>query len=175
MSPFLPVSALFVQGMNNWEGQQATVWVGQIYHHGVPPCLPPHCSHQHRRRESPFLWLLLYMLSANQEIIKMQDFPVGFPTIRAQTEHFREREQNYLTLLKNVKHSKDRWENNYKNSSQLLWRDWWSNWLQFLWHTCYIRPAIKSNTHGLAAWLSSHFHSLFKLTIIIISARMNVL
>lgn len=51
----LPPCVGFVRkkGMNNWEGQQAAVWVGQICRHGVPPCLPA----------STFLWILLCVVS----------------------------------------------------------------------------------------------------------------
>lgn len=35
MSPFLSTWVLFTEGRDNWGGQQATVWVGQIYNHGM--------------------------------------------------------------------------------------------------------------------------------------------
>lgn len=44
-------------------GQQATVWVGQSYHHGMPPCLPPHCSETEPESGISPCWLLLYILS----------------------------------------------------------------------------------------------------------------
>lgn len=47
-------SALFTEGTDKWEEQQATVWVGWIDHHGAPWRLPQHCSHQYTRGESPF-------------------------------------------------------------------------------------------------------------------------
>lgn len=101
--PFLPVSALFAERTDNWEGQQATVWVGQIYHHGMPLRLPPHCSRQCKGAESPFfsdfhcrccqtLTLgLAVWVSSHRQKIKMPDFP-GY--------HRALRRENASTLLK---------------------------------------------------------------------------
>lgn len=142
----LPPCVGFVRkkGMNNWEGQQAAVWVGQICRHGVPPSLPA-CLHISLNsfvravRRWGWRW-------HEAEQIKSRDARRAHSTS--------EINENGLALPK-IERPAQKVAANI--GARLLCFminnfDCRCDLLQFLWRSCYISLAIKSNTLG--DWLT---------------------